>query len=215
MRTISKEDYIKTIFEISKRNESVKPSEVARMLMVSKPAITDMLKKLVRDAYVEKHKTTEIRLTNEGKNIALKLLRKHRLWEMFLLKALNLKWEEIHEEAENLEHSTSDYLAEKIDEYLGHPVVDPHGAPIPDKNGIYKEVKGLESLAKKERGSYSVKRISGKDRSFVEALNKIEIAINSKIDIISLLEFDNSLLIKVNGKEHIITRKFAEKIFVL
>ena len=104
MSTTSKEDYLKAIFEVNlQTNNPVKPSEIADFLSVSKPAITDMMKKLVRDGYVERNKPRNIQLTKEGKNNALMLIRKHRLWEMFLHEVLKLSWEEIHEEAENLE----------------------------------------------------------------------------------------------------------------
>jgi DtxR family Mn-dependent transcriptional regulator len=216
MATISKEDYIKTIFELSdQENKAVKPSEIAKSLSVSKPAITDMIKKLVRDGYVSKNKLSEILLTAKGYELSVMLIRKHRIWEMFMHEVLKMSWEEIHEEAEKLEHATSDYLINKIDDYLGNPIYDPHGTPIPDKKGNIKSEKLYKKLSQKERGTYSVKRIEDKERDFIETLNKLGISINSTIEIIKKMSFDDSLLINVNNREHIITSKLGERIFVL
>jgi DtxR family Mn-dependent transcriptional regulator len=215
MSTISKEDYIKAIFEIhSKFNRSVKSIELAEKLSVSKPAISDMIRKLVRDGFVEKNKYGSIMLSESGNDLALNLIRKHRLWEMFLHDVLKLSWEEIHEEAENLEHSTSDYLIEKIDDFLGNPKFDPHGSPIPDKNGNLKAIESLEKLSTKGKGKYRVKTIDDKDRSFIEALNQLKISLDTIIEVREKIDFDNSLLVKVNKREHILSQNFSEKLYV-
>lgn len=215
MSTISKEDYLKTIFEYNfNYEENIKSSDLAVSLAVSKPAVTDMIKKLIRENFVKKDKSNQIFLTKKGENIATKLLRKHRLWEIFLHDVLELKWEEIHEEAEKLEHSTSDLLIDRLEEFLGFPEYDPHGSPIPDKEGKIKESESLDRLSNKESGTHCVKKIDDKDRNFIEALNNLRINIESRIEIMKKFDFDNSLLIKVEKAEHLISNNFAERIFV-
>ncbi len=215
MSSISKEDYIKAIYELNARNRcAVKSKEIADTLSVSKPAITDMIKKLIRDGLVAKDSGNSIVLTTEGERNATQLIRKHRLWEMFLHEVLNLSWEEIHDEAENLEHSTSDFLIDKIDEYLNHPKVDPHGAPIPDKNGNIHKKQSFDMLADKDVGAYRVKSIYDKEREFIEALNRMQIYIGTSVELVKHHQFDDSILIRTNEKEHLITKQFASKIFV-
>ncbi len=215
MSTVSKEDYIKTIFEYNfNGDENIKSSDLAASLAISKPAVTDMVKKLTRENFVKKDNLNQIFLTKKGENIATKLLRKHRLWEIFLHDVLKLKWEEIHEEAEKLEHSTSDKLIDKLEEFLGFPERDPHGSPIPNKEGKINQTEIIDQLSNQQTGMHFVKKINDKQRDFIEALNDLNINIDSKIEIVKKFEFDNSLLIRVGKSEHLISQNFAERIFV-
>lgn len=140
MSTISKENYLKVIFNQNELvNDFVTTSQMAQELDVSNAAISDMAKKLSSEGLITYEKYKGMELTSKGEKMALKVIRRHRLWELFLMKILGLNWSEIHDEAENLEHHSSDFLIDKIDEYLGYPEFDPHGHPIPKKERRYSE----------------------------------------------------------------------------
>ena len=125
------EDYLKAIFSLQTRGERASTSAIAGYLQVADASITDMLKKLSRRGYIRYRRYRGAELTDRGRMAALKIVRRHRLWEMFLVRYLGCAWDEIHAEAERLEHATSDFLEEKLDRALGSPSIDPHGEPIP------------------------------------------------------------------------------------
>lgn len=132
----STENFLKSIYLIHIENlGDATGSKLATKLNITNAAITDMTKKLARDGMVKYRKYQRLELTPEGKTEALKIIRKHRLWELFLTKVLNYSWDEVHEDAEMLEHQTSDLLLDRLDEFLGYPKYDPHGKPIPDRKG--------------------------------------------------------------------------------
>jgi DtxR family Mn-dependent transcriptional regulator len=156
MITISKEDYLKEIYKIAIDNDSnVSTANLAEKLSVTNAATSDMAKKLAKAGYIIYEKYKGIRLTTRGKKEALKIIRRHRLWESFLIETLGLNWGEVHEEAEKLEHQTSDFLIDKIDEYLDYPQFDPHGEPIPTKLGRIPEASGKHKFIR----SYNRKNI--------------------------------------------------------
>jgi len=217
METVSKEDYLKSIYAISEGGRSnVTTSAVAKYLSVTNAAATDMIKKLNSQGYVSHVKYKGVKLTAKGKKVALKLLRRHRLWELFLQKALGLNWDEVHKEAERLEHQTSEKLINKIDEYLNHPKFDPHGAPIPDKNGkVPKEPQNI-SLAKATVGTtYSVVKVNDRDDELIRFLSEMGIKLYSKIKVLRRLAFDDTLILKSGKKKTFgVSKKIAENIFV-
>ncbi len=217
MRFTGKEDYLKTIYELTvSRNANLYASELADALNVSRPAITDMLKKLEKEGLVEKKSKDGVSLTEEGERTAVSMLRKHRLWETFLMQVLNLNWEEVHDEAEHLEHGASDYLINKIDEYLGFPKQDPHGSPIPQRNGKIFRKKDLLSLKDAVIGeSYIIAEVSDKSRELLDILNKLGITLNSCITIKSKIDFDGSMIVEFNNKEILLTEKIQHNILAL
>ena len=136
MSTISTENYLKKIFNHNKAfGEKINAVKLAQELSVSNAAISDMAKKLSKHGLISYEKYKGIELTDKGEQMALNVIRRHRLWELFLIKVLDIPWSEVHEQAEVLEHHTSDKLIDRIDEFLGFPDFDPHGHPIPRKNG--------------------------------------------------------------------------------
>jgi DtxR family Mn-dependent transcriptional regulator len=217
MKSTGKENYLKTIYELTAlRGAGLHSHELADALNVSRPAITDMLKKLIKEGLVEKKVKDGLRLTEKGERSAVTMLRKHRLWETFLIKVLNLSWEEVHDEAEHLEHSASDYLINKIDEYLGFPKFDPHGSPIPQKNGKIFRSKDLIKLTDAVIGGiYIIAEVSDKSRELLDLLNKMGLSLNSSIEIKSKVGFDGSMIIGFNGKEIMLTSKIQESILAL
>lgn len=133
MSNISKEDYLRVIYKGLEEGEIVNPTMIAEQLKVSNAAVTDMLKKLTREKYVKYTPYKGVQLLKKGREIAIKLVRRHRIWETFLYEVVGLPWYQIDEEAENLEHSSSDELIDRLEKILNYPKYDPHGHPIPDK----------------------------------------------------------------------------------
>jgi DtxR family Mn-dependent transcriptional regulator len=143
MNNISQEDYLTAIFRNLDDAGEIKPNLLAEKLEISNAAVTDMLRKLSRDGFVDYKKYKSIKLTSEGESYAKNMLRRHRIWEVFLHQTLGMPWDKVHDEAEKLEHSSSDEIINLLEEFLDYPEVDPHGYPIPDKNGKIKKSKLL------------------------------------------------------------------------
>lgn len=216
MSTISKENYLKAIFNYNAlMNDTASTSQMANELSVSNSAISDMAKKLSLDGLVTYEKYKGMELTSKGEKIALQVIRRHRLWELFLMKILGLAWSEIHDEAENLEHHTSDFLIDKIDEYLGYPEFDPHGHPIPRKNGTLPESSEIMPLYDCEIGiNYEFIRVDDRDNSLIDYLTKVGLLLNTKLIIRDRLAFDESLTVEFNNKSFPFSKKISKSIFV-
>lgn len=175
--SVSTENFIKTIFKLEQnQNKDAKPGSVAELLGISNAAATDMAQKLSNKGYIEYEKYKELKLSKQGRTLALNIIRKHRLWETFLFQVLGLSLHEIHREAENLEHQTSDFLALKISAYLNHPKVDPHGDPIPEENGEFAINSNSIPLSQaKEEKAYKVVRLNSSEREFFELCDTYKI----------------------------------------
>ncbi len=216
MITISKENYLKSIYTLAKGNGNfVSLTELSKELNVTKSAVTEMSKKLYEQGCVKYVRYKGIKILPKGKKIALKVIRKHRLWELFLVETLNLSWDKVHLEAEKLEHFTSDFLIDTIDEYLKYPKLDPHGEPIPCKDGSYRykinDIPMSECILGK---TYNVTRVNDREEELVRYLSKIDIQLNREIKIIEKLKFDNSVIIEVNGVTHSLSSKLVDNIFL-
>lgn len=216
MSTISKENYLKTIYSESFDSSSVvSVKTLSEKLAVTKAAVSDMAKKLAEQKFIDYKPYKGIVLSTEGRKIALQIIRRHRLWELFLINVLDLSWSEVHDEAERLEHCTSEILADKIDTYLCHPKFDPHGDPIPDKKGILPALPKLLKLSQVRIGiACKIARVNDKNKELMDYLTKIKIKLNSKIKIIDKLKFDNTIFVKINGTEVSLSEKITNKIEV-
>src|SRR5687767_4763554 len=142
----STENYLKAIFHLQKADGVVTTNDVANELQTRPASVTDMLKKLKAQKLLLYEKYQGFKLSNEGRKVALQIIRKHRLWEFFLVEKLNFGWDEVHEIAEELEHISSKKLIDRLDEYLGFPKSDPHGDPIPDSSGTFTLPKQVDLL---------------------------------------------------------------------
>ena len=213
--TLSEENYLKAIYHLTViSNADVSTNAIAEMIETKASSVTDMLKKLSEKDLVNYKKYQGVSLTDAGKLAAKMIVRKHRLWEVFLVEKLNFSWDEVHDIAEQLEHIKSEKLVNKLDDFLGNPTEDPHGDPIPNAKGeIFKIDKQLLSeLVEKQQGiCVGVKDTSSE---FLKYLDKQEIALGSKIEIIAKESFDLSLRIKVDGKNLTISNKIASNLFV-
>jgi DtxR family Mn-dependent transcriptional regulator len=215
MKNISKEDYLSVIYKSSDSNGEIKANQIAEKLNVSGAAVTDMLRKLSKEGYVDYKRYKGIKLTYSGEEYARNMVRRHRIWEVFLHQIVGLPWDKVHGEAENLEHSSSDELIDRLDKMLDFPEFDPHGDPIPDRNGKMPNSNSGVPLSTIEPGNIvRVNRVPDFDSSFLQYISKIGIELNKEITVLDTLEFDHSVSIRVDKKETSISSKVAANIFV-
>lgn len=213
--TFSEENYLKTIYHLTTRlNAEVSTNAIAEMMETKASSVTDMLKKLAEKDLVNYIKYQGVSLTDKGKLSAKMIVRKHRLWEVFLVEKLDFSWDEVHDIAEQLEHIKSEKLINKLDDFLGNPTEDPHGDPIPNAKGqiITIEKQLLSELLENQTGIC----VGVKDSSaeFLKYLDKQAIALGSKIQFLSKEAFDFSIKIKVDNRELTISNKIASNLFV-
>lgn len=215
MNTLAEENYLKAIFKLSgKKKASVSTNDIAQELETKASSVTDMIKKLTEKGFVNYQKYKGTSLTKKGHEIAVHIVRKHRLWEVFLVTKLNFQWDEVHDVAEQLEHIKSSKLVEHLDTFLGFPQYDPHGDPIPNKNGEFPKSFSapLIDLATGNKGQ--VVGVSQDNPAFLQYLDKLEIHLGSKIQVIEKVEFDQSLEVKINGKATHISSEVAKNILI-
>lgn len=213
--TFSEENYLKTIYHLTTASDAeVSTNAIAEKMETKASSVTDMLKKLAEKGLVNYKKYQGVSLTQEGKLAAKMIVRKHRLWEVFLVEKLGFSWDEVHDIAEQLEHIKSEKLINKLDDFLDNPTEDPHGDPIPDREGrIVKIEKQLLSELSENQSGICV-GVKDTSSEFLKYLDKQEISLGSKIEFLSRESFDLSLRIKVNGKELTISNKIASNLFV-
>jgi len=213
--TFSEENYLKTIYHLTNQtNSEVSTNSIAEMMETKASSVTDMLKKLSEKDLVNYKKYQGVSLTEKGKLSAKMIVRKHRLWEVFLVEKLDFSWDEVHDIAEQLEHIKSEKLINKLDDFLGNPTEDPHGDPIPDAQGrIEKTDKQLLSDMLVNQSGICV-GVKDSSAEFLKYLDKHEIALGSKIEIISKESFDLSTKMRINAIELTISNKIASNLFV-
>jgi DtxR family Mn-dependent transcriptional regulator len=194
MNTVSEENYIKAIFKLSfEQKTEASTSSIADYLNTKASSVTDMVQKLAEKQLVNYVKYQGVTLTPDGELKAIKILRKHRLWELFLFQTLGFKWNEIHEIAEELEHIKSDILIERLDKFLNYPKKDPHGDPIPDEKGLFPETKSFPLIKLKKNTIGLVLGVHDKSSVFLSYLDKMGIQLGSEIEILDFNEYDNSI----------------------
>lgn len=208
------EDYIKHIYLLSQTGGRVSTSALAGSLQVADPSITDMLKKLSDRGYVRYEPYRGVDLTDAGRRIAMKTVRRHRLWEMFLVTHLGYSWDQVHEEAERLEHVTSDLLEEKLDALLGSPPVDPHGDPIPTADGDLRALPGEALGACREGETVRILRVSDRNAQLLQHASRIGLALHTEVRITEKREFDGSMVIAVGGRSEVLSGTVTAAIFV-
>ena len=193
MPTQTKENYLKAIYALSQKDESVSLSDLSRELQVSMPTANNMVKKLQENEWIDYEKYKPLVLTPKGHTLAALIIRKHRLAEMFLSKVMGFGWEEVHDIAEDMEHIQSDKLFDRMDELLGYPTIDPHGSPIPDKEGKITQ-KTYTPLSEIKVGK-KVRLCTLSDRStdLLVYLNNKGITLGTEIQVLSLESFDKSI----------------------
>ncbi len=217
MATISKENYLKSIYLLGReKGNLIGIADLSRELNVSKSAISDMATKLANQGYIDYQKYKGIKIITKGEKLAIDVLRKHRLWELFLIEILDLSWAEVHVEAEKLEHCTTKKLIDKIDEYLKYPKTDPHGEPIPNINGKFR-VESNDFLMKNclVNQSYQIVRVNDRSDDLMKYLTQINISLNKKVTVLERIEFDGSIIVEIDDARHMLSEKVLENIFVI
>jgi DtxR family Mn-dependent transcriptional regulator len=198
MHTLTEENYLKAIYRIFESNgEAVSTNAIAENLQINAASVTDMFKKLGQQKLVVYEKSKGVKPTEKGKKIALQIIRKHRLWETFMVEKLKLSWDEVHEIAEQLEHVHSDLLIERLDQLLNYPKFDPHGDPIPDKNGKLPVLKSILLSEAKPGQSYKITGVRKNSDAFLKYLKKIGLSLGGMIKVKELEEYDGSMRIEL------------------
>ena len=205
MITLAEENYLKAILSISlNKDGKVSTNAIANEIGTSAASVSDMLKKLQEKKFIKYEKYKGVELSESGQNKAINILRKHRLWETFLVNKLGFNWSEVHDVAEQLEHIQSSELIDRLDIFLEHPKFDPHGEPIPTKEGEIPSTNTtpLNELQVNTKGK--IMGVSLDEKDFLDYLTKLNITIGTEITLLEKISFDKSLSIKIaNTKQHI------------
>ncbi len=218
MLSFTEENYLKALLQLTLETgnkEDLGTNELAAHLSVKPATVNDMLKKLKEKKYVSYKKYGKSSLTNEGKKLAIEVVRKHRLWETFLYEKLEFTWDEVHEVAEQLEHIKSPKLVGKLDKFLNYPAFDPHGDVIPGANGEMKML--TKKTLNEEEIGHSCTMVGVKDNSapFLQYVDKVGLSMNNQIKVLSKQFYDDLIEIEVNGKRSSVSPKFAENIVIV
>ena len=211
----SVEDFLKAIFHLQRQADRVSTNALAEALNISAPAVTDMAQRLVDEGTVDYLKYRGVRLTHEGERVALKMLRRHRLIEAYLLEDLGYQLHEVHDEAEALEHTVSDRFVEAIARKLGNPPYDPHGDPIPNRDGlmIQRDLQPLSQLP--SRTPARIRRFIMDDPRMLQETQKRGLALGKQLEVLARDEFDGPLELRLQpGLRQIIGFKMASTILV-
>lgn len=214
--SFTEENYLKVIHRLSEATtEDISTNAVAELMQTKAASVTDMLRKLAEKGWVNYQKYQGVRLSAEGEKIALSIVRKHRLWEVFLVDKMGFNWDEVHEIAEQLEHIESDQLVNKLDEYLGFPKTDPHGDPIPNKEGILPELAYSHLSDIKTAKTCKLMGVAQDSAVFLQLLTKLNLSLGAKLDIQEINEFDRSIFVSINDAAPIfISHEVAKNILV-
>tara|TARA_B110000438_G_C15782444_1_gene636891 strand:+ start:822 stop:1475 length:654 start_codon:yes stop_codon:yes gene_type:complete len=211
----SEEDYLKAIYSLSIKGSSTSTNDIAKALTMKASSVTDMIKKLAEKKWVNYIKYKGVTLTSEGKQIALQIIRKHRLWETFLVDNLNFKWDEVHDIAEQLEHIDSIELINRLDNHLGFPKFDPHGDPIPDKNGKIQDLRKSQPLADLKKGDKGI-IIGVIDGSsvFLRYLDNEGLNLGTEIHVEEIFDFDFSYKLKIKDKFLTVSERVSKNLLI-
>ena len=212
----TEENYLKVIYHLSKEEtDSVTTNAIAKSISTRAASVNNMVKRLASKGALFYRKYQGVSISDDGRKEALKIIRKHRLWEMFLVEKLRFNWDEVHEVAEQLEHVKSPLLVKRLDEFLAYPKFDPHGNPIPDENGnLYQKPHILLSKCRNDHEGILM-AVNDSSAGFLQYLDKIGLYIGAKIKIIGKIEFDKSIEIKIDSKETMfISKEVSQNVII-
>ena len=215
MASFTVENYLKAIYSLSRNNTSgVSTNALAEHLGTKAATVTDMLKKLNASNLVHYKKYQATSLTEDGKRMALNIIRKHRLWEVFLVEKLDFKWDEVHDMAEELEHIESNELINRLEHFLDNPKFDPHGDPIPSKEGVIerREQILLTELAVGQQGF--VTGVKDSSREFLQYLDTQNIELGNQIEVKEIFEYDKSRVLSIEGIETTFSQQVCKNLFI-
>ncbi|RZJ39409.1 MAG: metal-dependent transcriptional regulator [Chryseobacterium sp.] len=214
MNSLTEENYLKALFHLVNENDEVSVNDLSRQLNIKMPSVNSMVKKFADKNWVKYESYKPIRLTEAGKKEASLIVRKHRLTEMFLVEKMGFGWENVHEIAEQLEHIHSDLFFDKMDEILNYPKVDPHGEPIPDKDGNVLQPDHKKLSKCKENDTVELASVATSSEEFLHFLNKRDLSLGTKLKILQIEGFDQSMLVAYNGREENFSKTVCERLLV-
>jgi len=214
MNTLAEENYLKSIYHLSLNAENASTNQLAALLNTKASSVTDMLKKLADKELINYTPYQGVTLTPAGEKIAINIIRKHRLWEYFLVEKLNFKWDQVHEMAEEMEHISSNELIDRLDKFMNYPKYDPHGDPIPDCNGLFNihNLKPVSSVVINEGGI--ICGVRDHSKAFLQYLEKQELTIGKNIKVSEIIEFDHSMVLQTDDKRIQISREVANNLLI-
>ena len=215
MPSQAEENYLKAIFKLSgKEQRSVSTNSIAEELQTKASSVSDMVKKLSEKNLINYIKYQGVSLTKEGLVLAVHIVRKHRLWEVFLVNHLNFKWDEVHDIAEQLEHIKSPELVARLDAFLEHPNYDPHGDPIPNAHGEFPKTTAIPLSELEISSKGKVVAVEMDEPSFLKYLDKLNISIGTQVVVLEINDFDNSIDIKIDNVQRHISLNVAKNILI-
>jgi DtxR family Mn-dependent transcriptional regulator len=214
MHTLAEENYLKAIYKLSLIAENVSTNQIAAELATKASSVTDMLRKLADKLLINYTRYQGVSLTQTGEKVAVNIIRRHRLWEYFLVEKLHFKWDEVHEMAEEMEHISSNELIDRLDEFMGFPARDPHGDPIPDCNGNFKtnDLKAISAVDVNTCGIIS--GVRDHSSAFLQYLEKQGLTIGKKITIKEIITYDNTVVLQMDNKDLQISRDVANNLLI-
>ncbi|WP_339623205.1 metal-dependent transcriptional regulator [uncultured Winogradskyella sp.] len=213
--TLTEENYLKAIYHLGNNGiDTVNTNAIAEAMSTKASSVTDMIKKLSEKDYADYKKYQGVTLTDDGRYVAINIIRKHRLWEVFLVKKLNFSWDEVHEIAEELEHIKSEKLIDELDAFLEFPTHDPHGDPIPDKEGNFTLIEKI-ILAKADIGiTYKCIGVDDTSVKFLQYLDSNTIGLGTLMLVKHKEPFDNSIKLEIEGKEVVVSQNVAKNLYI-
>ena len=215
MSTQAEENYLKAIFKLSgKEKKSVSTNAIADELLTKASSVSDMVKKLSEKGLINYVKYQGVSLSNEGYLLAVHIVRKHRLWEVFLVNQLNFKWDEVHDIAEQMEHIKSPELVSRLEAFLNHPNYDPQGDPIPNASGEFPKTTAIPLHEIRLNSTGKVVGVQTDEPHFLKYLNKLNISIGTQVEVLELNDFDNSIDIKIDNVQRHISIDVAKNILI-
>jgi len=212
----TEENYLKAIFKISEQQEGpASTNAISQAIQISAASVTDMLKRLAEKDLIHYEKYKGVTLTPAGNRLATRLIRKHRLWEVFLVEKLHFSWDEVHEIAEQLEHIRSPELVERLDQFLGSPKYDPHGDPIPDAEGkfTHRQQVPLDELRPGEGGV--VVGVQDHSPVFLQYLDRLGLVLGVQLEVLERMDYDESMRVRTEALgEQILTKKVCQHLYI-
>ena len=214
--TFTEENYVKAIYVLAGEAQGhIANRAIAARLDINPATVTEMLRRLREKKLIVYSRSTGARLTKLGRDLALKVVRKHRLWETFLVQKMDFTWAEVHEVAEQLEHLQSDKLMERLDRLLGYPQFDPHGDPIPDRHGKLPNQKALPLSERTPGRKFRLVAVADNSPAFLALLDTLKLALNDTIEIIDVREYDRSLSVILGGRTRTtLSREISDNLLV-
>lgn len=214
--SITEENYLKAFYYLMEDlgSSEARVQQLSEYLSVKPSSVHDMLKKLKEKELVEYEKYGKVSLTAQGLQVAMQIVRKHRLWETFLCEKLGFSWDEVHDLAEQLEHIQSHDLIDRLEAFLGYPQFDPHGDPIPNASGEILHNHTLTLAQASPQNTYKIVGIKNKSPHFLQHIQKIGLTLNQSFYLIEKQDFDLIFKLEIHGKQVVISDKLASNLFV-